>query len=63
MAFYVLQYDWYIQNNTVAALFNVLATSRLCGYIRCFYEKYQPSKITLHLLVLIIEYLVAVSFG
>ena len=28
IAFYVLQHGWYIQNNSVAALFNMLAARR-----------------------------------
>ena len=63
MAFYALQHAWYKQNNSVAAPFNMLATSRSCGYIRCFDQNYQPGKITLQVSVLIIKHLVAVSFG
>ena len=63
MAFYVLQHGWYMQNNSVTALFNMSATSRSCGNIRCFGQNYQPGKITLPVSVLIIKYLVAVSFG
>ena len=33
MGFYVLQQGWYIQNNLMAALFDMLATSRSCGNI------------------------------
>ena len=62
MAFYVLEDGWYMQNNSVAALFNMLAASRSCGNI-CFDQNYQPGKITLQDSVLIIKYLVAVSFG
>ena len=61
MAFYVLQHGWYMQNNSVAALFNMLAANRSCGNI-CFDQNYQPGKITSDS-VLIIKYLVAVSFG
>ena len=60
MAFYVLHHGWYMQNNSVAAL---SATSRSCGNIRWFGQNYQPGKITLPFSVLIIKYLVAVSFG
>ena len=49
-------------NNSVGALFNVIVTSRSCGNISCFDQKYQPDKITLHVSVLIIKYLVALSF-
>ena len=62
MAFYVLQHVWYMQNDSVAMLYNMLATSRSCGNIRCFDQNYQPGKITLQVLVLINKYLVAVSF-
>ena len=48
---------------SVAELFNMLATSRSCGNIRCFDQNYQPGKITLQVSVLIIKYLVAMSFG
>ena len=63
MAFYALQHAWYEQNNSVAAPLNMLATSRSCGSITCFDQNYQPGKITLQVSVLIINYLVAVSFG
>ena len=63
MAFYVLQNGSYMQNNSVAALFNMLATSKSCGNIRCFDQSYQPGKITLPVSVLLIKYLAAVSFG
>ena len=62
MAFYVLQLGWYMQNNSVAALLNMLAARRSCGNI-CFDQNYQPGKVTLQDSVLIIKYLVAVSFG
>ena len=62
MAFYVLQHGWYMQNNSVPARFNMLATSRSCENIRCFYQNYQPDKITLQVTVLIVKYLVAVFF-
>ena len=62
MAFYVLQHGWYMQNNSVAALFNMLAISRSCGNICSFEQNYQPRKITLQDSVLIIESLIAVSF-
>ena len=47
---------------TLAALFNMLATSRSCGNICCFNKNYQLRKITLQDSVLIVECLVAVSF-
>ena len=61
--FLCLQHGWYMQNNSVAALFNMLATNSSCGNIRCFDQNYQSGKITLQVSVLIIKYLVAVSFG
>ena len=63
MAFYVLQHGWYMQNNSLAALFDMLATSRSCGNIWRFDQNYQPGTITLQDTILIIKYLVAVSFG
>ena len=63
MAFYVLQHVWHMQNNSVAAPYNMLATSSSCGNIDCFDQNYQPGKITLQVSVLIIKYLVAMSFG
>ena len=63
MAFYVLQHGRYMQNNSVAAPFNMLATSRSCGNIYCFDQNYQPGKITFQVSIQIIKYLVAVSFG
>ena len=52
-----------MQNNSAAAPFNMLATSKSCGNIRCFGQNYQPGKITFQVSVLTIKYLVAVSFG
>ena len=63
MAFYVLQHVWYIQNNSVEAPFNILATSRSRVNICCFNQDYDPGEITFEFLVLIFKYLVAVSFG
>ena len=40
---------------------NILATSRLGGNTYCSYQHYQPGKITLRVLVLMVEYLVAMS--
>ena len=48
---------------TLAALFNMLATSRSCGNICCFNQNYLLRKITLQDSVLNVECLVAVSFG
>ena len=59
MAFYVLQHGSYMQNNSVAAPFSMLATSRSCENIRCFDQNCQPGKITLQVSVLITKYLVA----
>ena len=47
MASYVLQHVWYMQNNSVAAPFNMLATNKPCGNIGCFDQDYQSGKITL----------------
>ena len=49
-----------MQNNSVAALFNMLATNKSCGNILCFDQKYHPGKISS---VLIIKYLDAASIG
>ena len=49
-------------NDSVAEVFNILATSRSCGYIHCSYQHYQPGKIALQVSVLMIEYLVATSY-
>ena len=48
---------------SVTALLSILTTSRSCGNIRCSDQNYQPVKITLQVSVLIIKYLVAMSFG
>ena len=58
MPFYVLHQSWYMQKT-----FNILATSRSFGNIRCFDQNYQPGKITLQVSALIIKYLVALFFG
>ena len=50
-----------MHNESVADVFNILATSRSCGNIHCSYQHYQPGKINLQVLVLMIEYLVATS--
>ena len=63
MEFYVKHHGWYMQNNSVVAPFNMLTTSRSSGNIHCFDQNYQPGKITFPVSVLIIKYLVAVSFG
>ena len=62
MAFCVLQHGWYMQNNSMAAPFIMLATSRSCGNIRYFDQNYQPGKIAIQVSVLIIKFLLAVSF-
>ena len=47
-------------NNSEAAVFNMLTTSKLCGVI-CFYDQhYHPGNINSQVSVLMIEYLVAV---
>ena len=48
-------------NESVTDVFNILATSRSCGNIHCSYQHYQPGKINLQVLVLMIEYLVATA--
>ena len=60
MAFYVLQYGWHMQNNLVAAMLAKLVI--MWGNICCFDQNYQPGKIALQDSVLIIKYLIAVSF-
>ena len=49
-------------NDSMAAVFNILATGRSCGNIHCFYEHFQPGKITSQVSVPIIEYLFPVSY-
>ena len=49
-------------NESVEAVFNILATSSSCGNIHCSYQHYQPGKITLQVSVLTIEYLLAMSY-
>ena len=49
-------------NNSAASVFNMLVTSRSCGNIYCFDQNYQLGEITLQVSVLLIKYLVAVSF-
>ena len=49
-------------NNLGEAVFNMLATSKSCGNICFFDQHYQPGTITSQVSVLMIEYLVAVSF-
>ena len=48
--------------HSVAVVFSILSTSRLCGNIHGSYQHYQPGKITLHFPELIIEYLIATSY-
>ena len=50
-------------HDSVAEVFSILAKSRSCGNIHCFYQHYQPGKRTLHFSVLMIEYLVATSYA
>ena len=49
-------------NDSVAEVFDILATSRLCGNIHCSYQHYPPGKITLQVSLVMIEYLVATSY-
>ena len=49
-------------NESVVAVFSVLAASRSCGNIHRSYQQYQPGKITLQVSVMMIEYLVATSY-
>ena len=49
-------------NESVAAVFNILTASRSRGNIHCPYQQFQPGKITLQVSVLMIEYLVAMSY-
>ena len=50
-------------NDSGAAVFNILATSRSFGNIHCSYQHNQPGKITLQVSVLIIElFLVSTSY-
>ena len=50
-------------NDSGAAVFNILATSRSFGNIHCSYQHKQPGKITLQVSVLIIElFLVSTSY-
>ena len=63
MAFCILDHGWNMKNNSAAALFNMLATNRSCGNIRCFDQKHQPGNITLQVSVQIIEFLVTESLG
>ena len=52
-----------MHNDSVADVFDILGTSRSCGKIHCFYQHYQPGKINLQVSVLMIEYLVAMSYN
>ena len=47
---------------TLAEVDSILATSRPCGNIHYSYQHYQPGKKTLHFFVLMIVYLVAISY-
>ena len=51
-----------MHNDSVVTVFSILTTIRLCGHIHGSYQHYQPSKKTLQVLVLMIEYLVAPSY-
>ena len=46
-------------NESVAAVFNILAAKRLCGNMHFSYKHYQQGKITLQVSLQITEYLVA----
>ena len=49
--------------DSMAEIFDILATSRSCEKIHCSYQYYQSGKITLHFFLgLMIEYLVAMSY-
>ena len=48
--------------NSGAVVFNMLATSNWCANLCFFYQHYQPGKATSQVSVLMIEYLVVVSF-
>ena len=49
-------------NESVVAVFNILATSSSCGNIHCSYRHYQQGKMNLQVSELMIEYLVAPSY-
>ena len=49
-------------NDSVAEVFNILATSRSCGNMQCSYQNFQPRKVSLQVSVLIIKYLVATPY-
>ena len=49
-------------NDSVAEVSSILATSRSCGNIHCFYQHYKPGKIALQVSMPMIEYLVATSY-
>ena len=54
--------DKFMTQWPVAEVFSILAITRSCGNIHCYYQHYQTDKITLHFSVLMIKYLVAMSF-
>ena len=58
----LLLLQYFKANNSVAAVFNMLATGKLCGNISYFGQSYQPAKIILEVLILMNENLVAASF-
>ena len=49
-------------NDSVATVFKILATRRSRENIHCFYQQYQPGKITSQVSIPMIEYLVAKSY-
>ena len=60
--FHIFQYDQEMHNDSVAEVFNILATRRSLGNMHYSYQHYQPGKITLQVSVLMIEYIVATSY-
>ena len=49
-------------NDSVAEVFNILATTRSFGNINYSYQHYEPGKMTLLVSVLMNEYLVATTY-
>ena len=49
-------------DDSVAEVFNILATSRSCINIHCSYQQYHPPKTTFQVSLPMIEYLVAMSY-
>ena len=60
--FHIFQHDQEMHNDSVAEVFNILATRRSLGNMHYSYQHYQPGKITLQVSVLMIEYIVATSY-